>query len=205
MKKNDLPAWAKKYDGKGIAFRKRGDSFAVFRVSSHREQGKKYPVLDQTYLGIVSERDGFSPSNEKAKTDDTLLECGLSHFVMANFHRDLLRSVFNSSPDLADNKIAAAIVLFLYGAITPRTVRLTSVTHGREDTVLRLGSSSFPSLDNLRKRIENLFTERFGDENDRNDLICILRQEMTDPRSPEFSGYTEEARKIMEKYGGDFR
>lgn len=205
MKKNDLPAWAKKYDGKGIAFRRRGDSFAVFRVSSHREQGRKYPVLDQTYLGIVSERDGFSPSNERAKTDDMLLECGLSHFVMANFHRNLLRSVFNSSPDLADNKIAAAIVLFLYGAITPRTVRLTSVTHGREDTVLSLGSSSLPSLENLRKRIENLFTERFGDENDRNDLVCILRQEVTDPRSPEFSGYTEEARKIMDKYGGDFR
>lgn len=205
MKKNDLPAWVKKYDGKGIAFRKRGDSFAVFRVSSHREQGRKYPVLDQTYLGTVSERDGFSPSNERAKTDDALLECGLSHFVMANFHRDLLRSVFNSSTDLADNKIAAAIVLFLYGAITPRTVRLTSVTHGREDTVLSLGSSSLPSLENLRKRIENLFTERFGDESDRNDLVCILRQEMTDPRSPEFSGYTEEARKIMEKYGGDFR
>lgn len=205
MKKNDLPAWAKKHDGKGIAFRKRGDSFAVFRVSSHREQGKKYPVLDQTYLGTVSERDGFSPGNERAKTDDVLLECGLSHFVMANFHRELLRSVFNSSPDLADNKIAAAIVLFLYGAITPRTVRLTCVAYGREDVIVRLGSSSLPSLDNLRKRIESLFRERFGDENDRNDLICILRQEMSDPRSREFSGYTEDARKIMEKYGGDFR
>ena len=205
MKKNDLPAWAKKYDGKGIAFRKRGDSFVLFRVSSHREQGKKYPVLDQTYLGTISERDGFSPSYEKAKTNDVLLECGLSHFIMANFHRELLRSVFNSSHDLADNKIAAAIVLFLYGAITPRTVKLTSVTHGREDTVLRLGSSSLPSLENLRKRIENLFREKFGDESDRNDLICILRQEMADPRNPEFSGYTEEARKIMEKYGGDFK
>ena len=205
MKKNDLPAWAKKYDGKGIAFRKRGDSFALFRVSSHREQGKKYPVLDQTYLGTISERDGFSPSYEKAKTNDMLLECGLSHFIMANFHRELLRSVFNSSHDLADNKIAAAIVLFLYGAITPRTVRLTSVTHGREDTVLRLGSSSLSSLENLRKRSENLFSEKFGDESDRNDLICILMQEIVDPRSPEFSGYTEEARKIMEKYGGHFK
>ena len=177
----------------------------MFRVSSHREQGKKYPVLDQTYLGTISERDGFSPSYEKAKTNDMLLECGLSHFIMANFHRELLRSVFNSSHDLADNKIAAAIVLFLYGAITPRTVKLTSVTQGREDTVLRLGSSSLPSLENLRKRIENLFREKFGDERDRNDLICILRQEMADPRSPEFSGYTEEARKIMEKYGGHFK
>lgn len=167
--------------------------------------GQKYPVLDQTYLGTVSERDGFSPSNERAKTDDVLLECGLSHFVMANFRRELLRSVFNSSPDLADNKIAAAIVLFLYGAITPRTVRLTCVAYGREDVIVRLGSSSLPSLDNLRKRIESLFRERFGDENDRNDLICILRQEMSDPRSREFSGYTEDARKIMEKYGGDFR
>lgn len=98
-----------------------------------------------------------------------------------------------------------AFVLFLYGAITPRTVRLTCVAYGREDVIVRLGSSSLPSLDNLRKRIESLFRERFGDENDRNDLICILRQEMSDPRSREFSGYTEDARKIMEKYGGDFR
>ena len=177
----------------------------MFRVSSHREHGKKYPVVEQTYLGTVSEKGGFSPSYEKAKTNDALLECGLSHFVMANFHRELLRSVFNSSGDLADNKIAAAIVLFLYGAITPRTVRLTSVTDGREDIVLRLGSSSLTSLENLRKRIENLFRERFGDDDDRNDLICILRQEMADPKSREFAGYTEEAREIMEKYGGDFK
>ena len=79
------------------------------------------------------------------------------------------------------------------------------MTQGREDTILRLGSSSLPSLENLRKRIENLFREKFGEESDRNDLICILRQEMADPRSPEFSGYTEEARKIMEKYGEYFK
>ena len=74
MKKNDLPAWAKKYDGKGIAFRKRGDSFAVVRVSSHSEQGKQYQVLKKTYMGRVTERDGFSPKEERAKKDDSLLE-----------------------------------------------------------------------------------------------------------------------------------
>ena len=205
MKKNDLPLWAQKYDGRGITFRKRGDSFILIKVSSHRDKGKKYPVISQTYLGTVSEKDGFSPSNEKAKTNDVLLECGLSHFIMANFHRDLLRSTFNSAKKLADNKIAAAIVLFLYGSITPRTIKLTSISIGLEGTILKLGASSKSSLDNLVKRIENLFKETFEDETDRNDLICILKQEMVDPRNNEFNGYTEAAKEILKKYGDDFQ
>lgn len=205
MKKNELPDWAKKYDGKGITFRKKGDTFIMLRVSSHREKGKDYPVLDQTYLGTVTEKDGFSPVNEKARSSDELVECGLSHFILANFHRDLMRSVFNSAPDKAETKIAAATVLFIYGAITERTVRLTDASAGREEEILALGNSSKVSIENLAKRIGNLFRERFPDDTDRNDLICMLRQEVRDPRGTGFGGYTPGITEILEKYGGDFR
>lgn len=203
MKKNELPDWAKKYDGKGITFRKKGDSFLLVRVSSHREKGKSYPVVDQTYLGTVTERDGFTPSNERANSSDTLIECGLSHFVMSNFHDDLQRSVFNSDAEKAKTKIAAAIVLFLYGDITGRTVRLTSATVGMEDTVLMIWPSSKVSVEKLAKRIGTLFAERFHD--DAHDLICMLRQEMCDPRGVGFRGYTDEVQEMLKKYGGDFR
>ena len=59
MKKELLPDWARKYDRKGVVFRKKGDVFVMVEVHSHRVPGKKYPVVEQIYLGTVSP-DGFS-------------------------------------------------------------------------------------------------------------------------------------------------
>lgn len=205
MRKKDLPEWARKFDGDGIAFREKGDSFVLLRVSSRRVEGKKYPVLTQEYLGTVTEKGGFVPANERAKSSDSLVECSLSHFIMANFRRELLRAVFNSRPGMAENKVRAAIVLFVYGSITERTVRMTAISAGREEEIARIGSSSAATIAKLSKKIGMLLAERIPDETLRNDLICALRQGMADRRSPAFRGYGAEALEILKECGGSFK
>lgn len=205
MKKNELPNWVLKYDSKGITFRKKGNAYLMIKVSSKRVPDKRYPVLLQEYLGTVTEKDGFTPSKEKAKSSDYLLECSLSHFIMANFYDDLLRAAFNTSKKLAESKIKAAIILFIYGTITPLTIRLSAVSIGYEEEIEKLSLSSTATISNLSKRISNLFKERFADETDRANLICLLKQGLVDSRNTGFTSYNEKVLEILKKYGDDFK
>ncbi len=205
MKKNELPCWVSKYDAKGITFRKKGNAYLMIRVSSKRVPDKSYPVLSQEYLGTITERDGFTPSKEKAKSSDCLLECSLSHFIMANFYDDLLRAAFNTGKKLADGKIRAAIILFIYGTITPLTIRLSAIGIGHEEEIEKLSLSSTATISNLSKRISNLFKEKFADETDRANLICLLKQGLVDPRNTVFTSYNEKVMELLRKYGDDFK
>ena len=205
MKKNELPNWVLKYDATGITFRKKGDTYLMIKVSSKRVPDKKYPVLLQEYLGTITEKDGFTPSKEKAKSNDFLLECSLSHFIMANFYDDLLRASFNSNKKLAESKIKAAIILFIYGVITPLTIRLSTISIGCEEEIEKLSLSSINTISNLSKRISNLFKEKITDEVDRINLICLLKQGVVDPRNTDFTSYNEKVLEILKKYGGNFK
>ena len=203
MKKNELPEWAKKYDRKGVTFRKKGESFALLEVSSERVEGKKHPVLRQKYLGTVT-REGFVPARH-APGKVRMLECGLSHFILSNFTRVLTRACFNSSAKFAAPKVAASVVLFLYGQVTPVTVSLTMATKDMEQDVLSAAENSPVVVARLRDRISALLKERIKDERERTDLLAVLRQVQVFEDTPGFPGYPEQAAQIMERNGGKFR
>ena len=200
MNKNDLPQWARKYDRKGVTFRKKPDgSFALIEVKSHRVPGKKNPAVSQTYLGTVYSDRGFVPAFREAESSSRLLECGLSHFVLSNFRGDLVRAAFNSGPEEADTKVRAAVLLFLYGRIDDVTLALSAVSLGHEEGIRKVKDGK--SVLSLSRAIPKLIGERIRDRDDMEDLLLILRQSMADRRCPEFSGYPEAALRIMERWG----
>ncbi len=205
MKKNELPDWVLKYDGKGITFRKKGDAYLMIKVSSKRVSGKNYPLLSQEYLGTITEKDGFIPTKEKAKSSDFLVECCLSHFIMANFYGDLLSSLFNTNSKFAEAKIRASIILFIYGTITPLTIRLSIVSLGYEEEIEKLSSLNLNSITKLSTRISSLFKQTFSDETDRENLICLLKQGLIDSRTKKFTSYNERVLEILKKYGDNFK
>lgn len=51
----DYPEWIKKYKEKGTTVKKIGESYYLYRSTSKRIAGKKYPVSHQTYIGRITE------------------------------------------------------------------------------------------------------------------------------------------------------
>jgi len=51
----DYPEWIKKYKEKGTTVKKIGESYYLYRSTSERVAGKKYPVSHQTYIGRITE------------------------------------------------------------------------------------------------------------------------------------------------------
>ena len=48
------PEWVQKYREKGTTVKKKGDSYYLYKRTSRRVPGKKYPQPVDTYVGIIT-------------------------------------------------------------------------------------------------------------------------------------------------------
>lgn len=66
----NYPDWVEKYKKEGTSVKKIGENYYLYKVTSERVAGKKYPVSRQTYIGKVTEA-GVESSGVKIIPDQT--------------------------------------------------------------------------------------------------------------------------------------
>ncbi len=80
-----LPDWVLKYKTKGIYARKTKTGYALYRGHSERVPGKSYPVFRcDEYLGIVTEKEGLTPSKPPVKAGIKVLRYGFYQVAEAS-------------------------------------------------------------------------------------------------------------------------
>ena len=74
------PEWVQKYREKGTTIKKKGDSYYLYKRTSRRVPGKKYPQPVDTYIGIITP-DGVVQTQRKRVelTDIEVREYGYSY------------------------------------------------------------------------------------------------------------------------------
>lgn len=60
----NYPDWVKKFRTKGTAIKKVGNSYYLYKHSSKRVPGKKYPQAVDTYIGLITP-DGVVKKSKK--------------------------------------------------------------------------------------------------------------------------------------------
>ena len=58
------PDWVQKYRIKGTTVKKKGDSYYLYKRTSRRVKGKKYPQPVDTYIGVITP-EGVIQSNKR--------------------------------------------------------------------------------------------------------------------------------------------
>lgn len=73
------PEWVQKHRSKGTTVKKKGDTYYLYKRTSRRVQGKKYPQPVDTYIGVITP-EGVVPSNKKkvVLSDAEVWEYGFS-------------------------------------------------------------------------------------------------------------------------------
>lgn len=76
------PDWVQKHRTKGTTVKKRGDSYYLYKRTSRRVKGKKYPQPVDTYIGVITP-EGVIQSNKRKVdlTDAEVWEYGFSKAV----------------------------------------------------------------------------------------------------------------------------
>lgn len=77
------PDWVQKHRTRGTTVKKKGDSYYLYKRTSKRVPGKKYPQPIDTYIGIITP-DGIIESNKKkiSMTDIEVWEYGFTKAVL---------------------------------------------------------------------------------------------------------------------------
>lgn len=197
--KNQYPDWVEKYRGKGKTIRKVRDGYGLYKCTSEYVPGAKYPRSVQTYLGMITEKDGFIPK-KVAADHPSYIEYGLSHFLWINFRRELIRSTFSGDEDV----VRLGIIQYIFGTVQEDLVPLTFLSDGMEEKLCsRLDSVSSGRINNVSRKVDSLLSEKIPVRQDRSLLEALLRMCVMDShnRQSQIPALPEQAEKLIERYG----
>ncbi len=197
--KNQYPEWAEKYRTKGHTIRKVRNGYGLYRCTSVYVPGAKYPKSKQTYLGMVTEEDGFIPKKSTSE-HPSYIEYGLSHLIWSSFRRDLRRSSFNGD----DLFVRLAIIKYIFGSIRDEVIDATFLSDGMEQELRqRAASSSDARIGRLACKVDALLSEKIRVPEDRLVLESLLRSCVMDSsnRKAQVPALPSLAAQIIERYG----
>lgn len=204
MKKSVVyPDWVEKYRGKGRTIRKVRNGYGLYACTSTYSPGQKYPKSVSTYLGMITEKDGFIPK----KTDQPAqpvpsrsLEYGLSHFILSNFKRDLMRSVYEAT----EITILFGMIQFIFDDVNEVFIRSCYACMEKQDEILERFHKgiSLKRMKGISSRIDKMITEKIPDQSDRNTLIKLLfLTTISENGDPSSLIYPTQVTDIAQKYG----
>lgn len=198
MKLDLLPDFAKPYKTKGFDVRLVRGSYQLFKVSSKRVEGKKYPVLEQTYIGTIDPDKGLLPKKVSSLTP-TLVEYGLSHFIRCNFKRKIQRSMFNHS--CPEQSFILGVILFMYGHIQDRFIRLSYLSKDFTKTPDVTGPAAINRIKKIAVLIKSCLEDAIPNEADRDYILVLLRDLKVDINTPKPCViYPKELSDLLVKY-----
>ena len=196
----EYPEWAEKYRAKGRTIRKVRNGYGLYECTSTYVKGQKYPKSKQKYLGMITEKDGFIPKGHSVSSRRQYQEYGLSHFIMANFKRDLIRSLYMGTEEMA----ILGVIYFIFGGIDEVFIKATYLSHDIEDVLISRVNKGIAEkrMTKVSNTIQSLLEDRIPDENDRLILTKLLMISVIDKDSePESCLPFPEVSEIAERYG----
>lgn len=196
---NQYPDWVEKYRTKGCTIRKVRDGYGLYKCTSEYVPGAKYPKSKQTYLGMVTQKDGFIPK-KSTSSHPSYIEYGLSHLIWCSFRRELCRSSFNGD----DIFVRLAIIKYIFGSIRDDVIGATFLSDGLEQELRqRAASSSGARVGRLAAKVGSLLSEKIRDPEDRAVLEALLRSCVMDSsnRRAQVPALPGPAAQIIERYG----
>lgn len=161
-----LPDWVLKYKTKGIYVKKTKTGYALYRGHSERVPGKSYPVFKcDEYLGIVTEKEGLTPSKPPVKAGIKVLRYGFSCIA------EVLCSVLRINPKKLGMK---ADLLFVKAVLGYEEMESQIGYEGSWLSILFPGLNLNESLSEkeehflltLRRQVESKLKDNLGSERD---------------------------------------
>ncbi len=170
IKTVEYPTWVEEWREPGHTIRKKGDGYALYHCTTIRRPGEP-PKYQQTYLGRITENEGFIP---KAGTADPVpyLEYGLSHLIWENLREDILGHLPRSRNA---GLLKIGIICFIFGSVDEVFLRSSYLTYGEIEKLAPLAAKL--SSEQIRRIV--MFTEqelhkRIPSEKEYNMVVKLL-------------------------------
>lgn len=196
MKITDMPEWVLKYKKKGYTIHKNGNSYALYKATSVYVPNS-HPKTILTYVGIITE-EGLKQKKEVPGTSHNYVEYGLSSFLYDHFHRDLQRTIFNSSKEKTRPVILLAIVKYIHGTVSDVAISSSHIASKEFELLKKIReSTSERRIDVLVGKLDELMRATFKE--DVEDVKILLRLVVIE-EDVIIPQYSDKIKELMEKH-----
>ena len=177
------PDWVNQYKQKGTTIKKVGNSYYLYKSTSRRMPGKKYPQPVQSYMGTITQEGLKITSRRKVSTETVrVYEFGFSHTLSK-----IIPSKFKK--DIGDESIANYVFLNIVKQYSPDSYLLRGVE-------LPTMEELHMSLCAQTKKFERLVGFKLGE------LLPLIRMYLVETREYDMiSESTPEMKELMERVG----
>ncbi len=80
---SNYPDWVNSYKTKGTSIKKVGNNYYLYKTTSHRVPGKKYPQTVSEYIGIITEDGVKETGNKVVQSEEVIVrEYGMTKVVL---------------------------------------------------------------------------------------------------------------------------
>ncbi len=108
------PDWVNSYKTKGTSIKKVGNNYYLYKTTSHRVPGKKYPQTVSQYIGIITEDGVKETGNKIVKSEDVVVkEYGMTKVALSHLEK--------KSPRYAKEEEDRALLLRLLSIGSPES------------------------------------------------------------------------------------
>jgi hypothetical protein len=198
---DQYPEWVQKHKTKGTTVRKTSvGSYVLFNVSSKRVNGKKYPVLIQEYVGIITE-DGIIPKKTTLNNKTIYIEYGLSKFIFSNFHRSILRHI--SSSEGNENKemiFICSILHYIFGSYDDDILKLSFISNNFTIKKEYLTPRRISLIITLSNKICEAIKIKISDPRDNMLIQGMLRNILINVETKTILNHSDEINTLLSKY-----
>ncbi len=205
MRAELLPDFARPFKKKGYDVRERKGTYFLYRITSRRVPGRKYPVLEQHYIGIIGKDGKLVPKKEspRAMLSRRWLEYGLSSFIMSEHGRELSRSTFNGGGK-GGSLVVLAIVRYVMGSVSDTAISSCRLSRIAEEDVMACRNSASPQrVLRLAGKIGSLQKALLGD--DLGDFEILMRLCVCGDGDGDLPPYPDAAMEMLRRHQGGMR
>lgn len=201
MKLEKLPDFAKPFKKSGYDVRENNGTYFLYKISSRRVPEKRYPVLEQEYIGIISKEGKLIRKKEyPAERKMGYIEWGLSSFIYKRYKRVLKRSTFNGSSSENEELIMLAVIQYVFSSISEVAISSCFIAKDKKAELIKLASTvSMERLNRLVKKIADSQKLLFGE--DLTDAEILMRLCVTEKDSITEPGYSAEVLALLSRHG----
>ena len=85
---SNYPEWVNSYKTKGTSIKKVGNNYYLYKTTSHRVPGKKYPQAVSEYIGIITEDGVKETGNKVVQSEEVIVrEYGMTKVILTLLER----------------------------------------------------------------------------------------------------------------------
>ena len=201
----ELPDFVLPYKAKGFKIKEEKGNYYLYRVKSHREKGKSYPVVTSQYVGVIDREKGLIESHPPVKGEVRVYRYGF-YSILRDYSKPINSTVAHYAHQNRDLILAQAIMTAAGEKISPHIYESSYLSLLFPDIKIdtALDEKEKKTFESILKRLKQYLRSKLAEDLDEIKTLSSLVYLVHVNGKWFISAYPDRLKDLLAKHGLEF-